>query len=134
MTITDPIADMLTIIRNAQRAKLERIVVNSSKIKKAILEIVKREGYIKDFKEFEKTGGKRKFLEIILKYDRNGLPVIHSVEKISKPGIRIYRSYKELKPVMGGMGVSIISTNKGLITDKEARRNKVGGEVICRIW
>ncbi|HCP15964.1 MAG: 30S ribosomal protein S8 [bacterium] len=134
MTITDPIADMLTIIRNAQRANLERIVVNSSKIKKAILEILKREGYIKDFKEFEKSDGKRKFLEIVLKYDRNGLPVIHSIEKISKPGIRIYRSYKELKPVMGGMGISIISTNKGLITDKEARRNKVGGEVVCRIW
>ncbi|HAF06907.1 TPA: 30S ribosomal protein S8, partial [candidate division WOR-3] len=94
----------------------------------------KREGYIKDFKEFEKSDGKRKFLEIVLKYDRNGLPVIHSIEKISKPGIRIYRSYKELKPVMGGMGISIISTNKGLITDKEARRNKVGGEVVCRIW
>lgn len=134
MTITDPIADMLTIIRNAQRAKLEKVIVNSSKIKKSILEIVKREGYIKDFKEIEKADGKRKFLEIFLKYDKNGFPVIHSIEKISKPGIRIYRSYKELKPVMGGMGISIVSTNQGLITDKEARRKKVGGEVICRIW
>jgi len=134
MTITDPIADMLTIIRNAQRAKLERIVVNSSKIKKAILEIVKREGYIKDFKEFEKTGGKRKFLEINFKVWQEWITCYTFCWKDFKPGIRIYRSYKELKPVMGGMGVSIISTNKGLITDKEARRNKVGGEVICRIW
>ncbi len=133
MTITDPIADMLTIIRNAQKANFEKIKITSSKIKKSILDIMKKEGYIKDFQEIVEKNG-RKFLQIDLKYDKNGLPVIHTIEKISKPGIRIYLSYDEIKPVMGGMGISIISTNKGILTDKEARKNKVGGEVICRVW
>lgn len=133
MTITDPIADMLTMIRNAQKANFEKIKVNSSKIKKSILDIMKKEGYIKDFQEIVEKNG-RKFLYIDLKYDKNGFPVIHTIEKVSKPGIRVYLSYDKIKPVMGGMGISIISTNKGILTDKEARKNKVGGEVICIVW
>lgn len=130
--MTDPIADMLTRIRNAQSSGKDSVSMPHSQLKKKILEILRSEGYISDFSTAEENG--KASISVGLKYDRNGMPVIHSIERISKPGIKRYVSYKEIKPVMGGMGLLIISTNKGVMTDRKARREKVGGEVICKIW
>ncbi|MGE3063098.1 MAG: 30S ribosomal protein S8 [bacterium] len=132
MTMTDPIADMLTRIRNAQNAGKDTVAMPHSELKKKILEILRNEGYISDFQMSEEKG--KTSISIGLKYDKNGMPVIHSIERISKPGIKRYVSYKELRPVMGGMGIQIISTNKGVMTDRKAKREKVGGEVICKVW
>jgi small subunit ribosomal protein S8 len=130
--MTDPIADMLTRIRNAQKAGKDSVTMPHSGMKQTILDIIKNEGYISNYEENEVKG--KLFISVGLKYDKNGMPVIHSIERISKPGIKRYISCKEITPVMGGMGVLIISTNKGVMTGKKARKEKVGGEVICRIW
>jgi len=132
MTMTDPIADMLTRIRNAQKSGKDSVSMPHSELKKRILDILRNEGYISNYEESETDG--KMHLSIGLKYDKNGMPVIHSIERISKPGIKRYVSYKEIRPVMGGMGVLIISTNKGVMTDRKAKKEKVGGEVICKIW
>lgn len=132
MTMTDPIADMLTRIRNAQKAGHSTVTVPASRMKKQILDILKNEGYIAEYETTEERG--KKSLTIQLKYDKYGSPVIHSIERISKPGIRRYVSYSEVKPVMGGMGISVLTTNKGIITNREAKKLKIGGELICRIW
>ncbi len=128
MTMTDPIADMLTRIRNAQMARHETVSIPHSNIKKNILDILKREGYIASFENEGNT------FNVVLKYDKFGDPVIHELKRISKPGLRNYIKFEEIKPVMGGMGVAVISTNKGIITNREARKEKVGGEIICEIW
>jgi len=130
--VNDPIADMLTRIRNAQKAGHSTVSAPASKMKKQILDILKNEGYIADFETTEDKG--RKNLLIQLKYDKNGSPVIHSIDRISKPGIRKYVSYSEVKPVMGGMGISVLTTNKGILTNREAKKLKIGGELICRVW
>ncbi len=131
MTMTDPIADMLTRIRNAQRASHKTVEIPFSKIKKEILSILKEEGYIS---KFEEKGENKKNFIVYLKYDKYGDPVIHQITRISKPGIRKYVGNEEIKPVMGGMGIAILSTNKGVLTNKKARQMKVGGELICEIW
>jgi small subunit ribosomal protein S8 len=123
----DTIADMLTRIRNAQLAEKESVTMPSSKIKKAIAKLLKDEGYIEDFKI---EGDKKPELQVFLKYYA-GKPVIEKLERISKPGLRIYKSCEELPTVMNGLGVAIISTSKGLLTDRHARSMNVGGEVIC---
>ena len=132
MTMTDPIADMLTRIRNAQKSGKDSVTIPHSKLKNKILDIFKNEGYISNYEENNSNG--KLFISIGLKYDKNGMPVIHSIERISKPGIKKYVSCKEIKPVMGGMGTLIISTNKGIVTNRKAKKEKVGGEVICKIW
>lgn len=132
MTMTDPIADMLTRIRNAQMAEHKDVNIPHTRINSDILEILMKEGF---FASFEKTEiENRPYFNVKLKYDKFGDPVIHKIEKISKPGLRKYIGYKDLRPVMGGMGLAILSTNKGIMTDKDARREKVGGEIICKIW
>ena len=133
MTMSDPVADMLTRIRNANTAKHDTVDVPASKIKVAIAEILDKEGYIEGFEVVEE--GNFKNIRITLKYgkDRNE-KVITGLKKISKPGLRVYAGKDNLPKVLGGLGVAIISTNKGVITDKEKKKKKVGGEVLAFVW
>ena len=133
MTITDPIADMLTRIRNANTAKHDTVDIPSSKMKLAIADILFNEGYIKKFDIVE--DGNFKTIRITLKYgkDKNE-KVISGIKRISKPGLRVYAGKEELPKVLGGLGIAIISTNQGIITDKEARKLNVGGEVLAFVW
>lgn len=131
--MSDPIADMLTRIRNANTAKHDTVDVPASKIKNAIAEILFKEGYIKSY---EIVGeGVKKDIHITLKYgaDKNE-KVIHGLSRISKPGLRVYANAEEMPKVLGGLGIAIVSTNAGILTDKEARKQNVGGEVIAYIW
>jgi len=132
MNTTDPIADMLTRIRNANSAKFKTVDVPSSKIKKAIAEVLLEEGYIKAFDEIK--DGVQGVIRITLKYDEKGNRVIEGLRRISKPGLRIYAAKDELPKVLNGLGIAIISTSKGIITDKKARELNVGGEVIAYVW
>ena len=130
---------MLTIIRNALAVKKEVVFVPFSKIKFEICKILQREGFIEKVEKVKRKikKGKSKpkpFLEIHLKYDEEKKPAISGIERISKPGQRIYLGYRKIKPVKQGYGIAIISTSQGLMTDKEARKKKVGGEVICEVW
>lgn len=130
MSMSDPIADMLTRIRNAQGVRKASVVMPSSKIKVAIAQVLKDEGYIEDYSVAEE-GGKAQ-LTIGLKYYAGG-PVIERIERVSKPGLRVYKGRSEIPQVMNGLGVAIISTPKGLMTDRKARATGVGGEVICYV-
>lgn len=131
MNITDPIADMLTRIRNANAQRHETVDVPASKLKKSIAEILLNEGYIKSFEEIEDNS--QGILRITLKYV-NKQKVIAGLRKISKPGLRVYASKDELPKVLGGLGIALISTSKGIMTDKDARREGVGGEVLAFVW
>lgn len=131
MAVTDPISDFLTRIRNASKAKKLRVDIPSSNMKKGLAEILKQQKFIDDYSIIEDS--KQNILRIDLKYN-NGLPAINGLRKISKPGLRIYRSADQLPRVLNGLGISIISTSKGLLTDKDARKESVGGEIICHIW
>ena len=131
--MTDPIADMLTRIRNANTAKHDTVDVPSSKMKLAIAKILLDEGYIKSYELVE--NGKFNDIRITLKYGASkNEKIISGLQRISKPGLRVYANWEELPKVLGGLGVAIISTNKGVITDKEARKLGVGGEVLCFVW
>ena len=127
-----PIADFLTRIRNANMVYHEKVEVPSSKVKRAIAEILKEEGFIKDYEYIE--DGKQGMLRIFLKYGPNKERVISGLKRISKPGLRVYAKKDELPKVLGGLGIAIISTPKGIMTDKKARKEGLGGEVICYIW
>ena len=132
MNTTDPIADMLTRIRNANSAKFKTVDIPASKMKKAIAETLLEEGYIKAFDEIEnETQG---ILRITLKYDEKGNKVIAGLRRISKPGLRIYAAKDELPKVLNGLGTALISTSKGIMTDKKARELGIGGEVLAYIW
>ena len=128
MSMTDPIADMLTRIRNGQRAEKQSVAMPASKVKAAIAQVLKDEGYVEDFAVRELEG--RATLEISLKYYA-GKPVIEKIERVSRPGLRIYRPKDELPKVMNGLGVAIVSTSRGVMTDRKARGLGVGGEVLC---
>lgn len=132
MYTIDPIADMLTRIRNANSNKHESVLVPESKTKLAIAEILKNEGFVSDYKSVVEDGVK--MIELTLKYGPNGEKVIQGLKRISKPGLRIYASSEELPQVLNGLGIAIISTSKGIITDKSARKLNVGGEVIAYVW
>ena len=130
--LTDPIADMLTRIRNAVRVERPHVDVPLSKVKRGLAEVLKREGYIWDWKEVDAEPAKQLRLE--LKYGPNGERVIRTIRRVSKPGRRVYSRSLELRPVLGGLGISVISTSRGVISDREARQRKLGGEVLCEIW
>jgi small subunit ribosomal protein S8 len=130
MSMTDPIADMLTRIRNGLRAEKVSVSVPASKMKQAVAQVLKDEGYISDFERREADG--KPVIEIVLKY-YEGRPVIDRIERVSTPGRRLYRAQNELPSVLGGMGIAIISTSKGIMTDRAARKSGVGGEVICYV-
>ncbi len=132
MPVSDPVADMLTRIRNALIVKRESVEMPSSKMKLAVAQILQKEGYIKNFDVAENQVGST--LKITLKYGPDGTSVISGLRKISKPGLRIYARKEEVPMVLNGLGIAIISTSKGLITDAEARKNNVGGEVIAYVW
>lgn len=130
--MTDPIADMLTRIRNAVRVERPFVDMPISKVKRGLADVLKREGYIWDWQEIEETPVAA--LRIELKYGPNGERVIQKIRRVSKPGRRIYSKAKELRPVLDGLGISIISTSRGVVSDREARQRNLGGEVLCQIW
>ena len=132
MQITDVIADMLTRIRNANSSKHETVDIPASGVKKAIADILKEEGYISDFQIIE--DGKQGIIRIILKYGPGKSKVIQGLRRVSKPGLRIYSNCEDMPKVMNGLGIAIISTSKGIMTDKAARANNVGGEVLAFVW
>ena len=128
MSMSDPIADMLTRIRNAQLAEKLSVAMPSSRVKSSIAQVLKDEGYIDDFKVREEDG--KSTLEIALKYYA-GAPVIEKIERVSRPGLRIYKGTKDIPQVMNGLGIAIVSTSKGVMTDRKARATGLGGEVLC---
>ena len=132
MAVTDPIADALTVLRTASKAKKEVAELRNSKILEEVLKILKKESFIANYKLIKDT--KQGLLRVYLKYDKDGTPAILGIKRISKPGLRIYKKCDELPKVYGGLGVAVISTSKGLMTDNEARSNSMGGEVICYTW
>ena len=132
MQITDPIADLLTRIRNANTAKHDTVDIPASNMKKAIAQILLDEGYIKSFQVVE--DGKQGIIRITLKYGENKSKVITGLRRVSKPGLRIYTSCEDMPTVMRGLGIAILSTSKGLMTDKQARKENVGGEVLAFVW
>jgi len=129
--MTDPIADMLTRIRNSVRVERPFVDIPSSGVKKGIADVLKREGFIWDWKEIE--GEPVSHIRLELKYGPNGERVIQTIKRVSKPGRRLYSGSRDLKPVLGGLGIRIISSSKGVISDREARRDNVGGEVLCEV-
>lgn len=132
MVVTDPIADLLTRIRNAMTAKHETVTVPASKMKKSIVDILLNEGFIKNAEVIDVDGHSN--ILITLKYGQNGERVITNLKRVSKPGLRVYCGCEDLPNVLNGLGIAIISTSKGVMTDKEARKNKIGGEVLAYIW
>ena len=132
MSMTDPIADLLTRIRNGIQARHERVELPASKLKVEIARILKSEGFISNYKLTEdKVQGT---LRIYLKYSDDGEPVIHGIERISRPGRRVYRNKAEIPRVLGGLGLAIVSTSRGVLSGSEAARSGVGGEVLCQVW
>lgn len=132
MVLTDPIADFLTRIRNANMAKHASVEIPASNIKKSLAEILKQEGFIKDYEVTE--DGKQGVIKVFLKYGPNGERVISGLKRISKPGLRNYVSADNLPKVLNGLGIAIVSTSAGILTDKEAREKHIGGEVIAYVW
>ncbi len=133
MTMTDPIADMLTRIRNANVAFHDEVVMPSSKLKVALAGILQSEGYIEGF-DVADTEGPQQQLKVQLKYTQERKRTISGIRRVSKPGLRVYANAGKLPRVLGGMGIAIISTNQGLVTDREARKRRIGGEVLCHVW
>jgi small subunit ribosomal protein S8 len=132
MSMTDPIADLLTRIRNAHLAKHDRLDVPTSKLKQEVCRLLQDEGFIRNFRVIEAET--RNTLRIFLRYSPDGIPVISSLERVSKPGRRIYRGADEIQPVRNGLGVAILSTSQGLLSDRQARERRVGGELLCEVW
>lgn len=132
MQITDPIADLLTRIRNASAAKHDSVEIPASNMKKAICQILVDEGYVKSFSVAE--DGKQGMIKVILKYGEGKTPVIQGLRRVSKPGLRIYSNAENMPKVIKGLGVAIVSTSKGVMTDRQARKENVGGEVLAFIW
>jgi small subunit ribosomal protein S8 len=130
--MTDPIADMLTRIRNAVRIERSNVEMPFSKVKSGVAEVLKREGYIWGWRELDADPVSK--LQLDLKYGPNGERVIRHIRRVSKPGRRVYRAAVELKPVLNGLGISVVSTSRGVISDREARQRKLGGEVLCEVW
>ncbi|HOM17072.1 MAG TPA: 30S ribosomal protein S8 [Thermoguttaceae bacterium] len=130
--MTDPIADMLTRIRNAVRVERPFVDIPASGLKRGLAEVLKREGYIWDWEEIEAQPVRQ--LRVYLKYGPNGERVIRHIRRVSKPGRRIYSPVSKLKPVLNGLGITILSTSRGIISDREARQRRLGGEVLCEVW
>ncbi len=133
MVMTDPIADLLTNIRNAYMAEHKSVEIQRSNLKEEIVKILRREGFLSDYSVVDITEQKKK-LVLFLQYGENNKNLITGIKRVSKPGRRVYASYKEIPRVLNGYGISIISTSKGVLTDKECRAQKVGGEILCYVW
>jgi small subunit ribosomal protein S8 len=132
MAMSDPIADMLTRIRNAGKAKFNSVDVPGSKMKLELAKVLKEEGYIRNFKQIKDS--KQGILRIYLKYNDKQVHAVLQLKRVSKPSRRVYKGTADIKPVFNGMGIAILSTSKGIMTDKNARRENLGGEVICNVW
>lgn len=132
MSMSDPIADMLTRIRNAGKAKFQTVDIPGSKLKVELAKILKNNGYIKNYKFVE--DGKQGMLRLYLKYETSGSHVIYGLERVSKPSRRVYTQNKDIKPVYNGLGIAIISTSNGMMTDIQARNENLGGEILCNVW
>ena len=132
MAMTDPLGDMITRIRNAQSRGMSKVSTPASNLRKRVLDVLAMEGYIRGYAEIEHTGGKKEF-EIELKY-YDGRPVIREISRVSKPGRRVYTAVKDIKPVRNGLGITIISTPQGVMSDTAARDKNVGGEVLCQVF
>ena len=132
MSMTDPIADLLTRIRNAVRVRQRAVDAPCSSVKTHILEVLKREGYIEDFKA--EGEGRRRMIRVYLKYSRIGEPAITEIHRESKPGRRVYWNVTEVQPVLRGIGIAVLSTPRGVLSDRECRKERVGGEVLCTVW
>jgi len=130
--MTDPIADMLTRIRNAVRVERPHVEMPVSKVKRGLADVLKREGYIWDWREVEDKPTNQ--LRIELKYGPNGERVIQRIQRVSKPGCRVYSKAREFRPILNGLGISVLSTSRGVLSDREARQRNLGGEVLCKIW
>jgi len=134
MTMTDPIADMLTRIRNANTAHFDHVSMPGSKLKESLAAILQQEGYIGGFEVTDTPGKPGKTLRITMKYAQDRTRTISGITRVSKPGLRIYAQADKLPRVLGGLGVAVVSTSKGLMTDREARKRRMGGEVLCYVW
>jgi small subunit ribosomal protein S8 len=134
MNVSDPIADMLTRIRNAVSARHDAVAIPASKMKVAIADVLKSEGFIKDYSVATEDGKTQPTLKVELSYGGRRQPVLSGVKRVSKPGLRVYVQRREIPRVYGGLGIAILSTPKGIMTGQEARRQEVGGEVLCYVW
>jgi small subunit ribosomal protein S8 len=132
--MTDPVADMLTRLRNGNVAMQDSVRMPSSKLKEALAAILRREGYIADFSVRDEPSRPGRTLEIVMKYSPERTPTISGLKRVSKPGLRVYTKADRLPRVLGGLGVAVLSTSNGLMTDREARERRVGGEVLCYVW
>ena len=132
MPVTDPVSDFLTVIRNASKAKKDKVTVSASNFTARVAELLKEEGFIENVKVF--TEGSKRFLRVHLKYVRGKKPAIQGLRRISTPGRRFYVGCEELPRIQGGLGIAIVSTSKGLMTDREARKTNSGGELVCTVW
>ncbi len=132
MSMTDPIADLLTRMRNAVLAKHDRLDVPHSKLKRSVCEVLKAEGFIEKFEVVEHPP--QDLIRIFLRYNREGVPAMRRLQRVSKPGRRVYRGADQIKPVLNGLGVAVVSTSRGLMSDQQAREQRVGGEILCELW
>ncbi|MFY9551887.1 MAG: 30S ribosomal protein S8 [Thermoanaerobaculia bacterium] len=132
MKTSDPLSDLLTRLRNGIRAGHDRVDVPSSRVKEAVLKVLEEEGYIASFRKVQEAG--RPVLRVGLRYDNEGEPIVSGIERVSRPGRRVYARAEAIPSVLGGLGVSIVSTSKGIVTDKKARQSRLGGEVLCNVW
>jgi small subunit ribosomal protein S8 len=132
MTGTDPITDLLNRLRNAMRAGHERVDVPASRVKEDLVRVLSEEGYISSFRRVEEKG--RPVLRIGLKYDPEGEPIVSGLERVSRPGRRVYAPAKEIPEVLGGLGTAIVSTSRGILTGRQAREQRLGGEILCNVW
>lgn len=132
MNVNDPISDLLSRLRNGMRAGHERVDMPASRLKEDLLRVLSEEGYIASYRRVEENG--RPILRVALKYDPEGEPIVNGLERVSRPGRRVYAAAKEIPEVLGGLGVSILSTSKGILTGREAREARLGGEVLCNVW
>ena len=132
MKTSDPLSDLLTRISNGLRAGHDRVDVPASRVKEAVLKVLEAEGFIASYRRVEEKG--RPVLRVGLKYDAEGEPIVTGIERVSRPGRRVYAGADEIPKVLGGLGVSIVSTSKGIVTDRTARQSRLGGEVLCNVW
>jgi small subunit ribosomal protein S8 len=134
MTMTDPIADMLTRLRNANTAMHDDVTMPSSKVKEALAELLKKEGYIEDFTTADNPDRPGQLLTVTMKYSPERARIISGIKRVSKPGLRVYTKSDSIPRVLGGLGVAVVSTSQGLMTDREARKRRMGGEILCFVW
>jgi small subunit ribosomal protein S8 len=132
MKTSDPLSDLLTRLQNGMRAGHERVDVPASRVKEAVLKVLEEEGFVASFRKVQEAG--RPVLRVGLKYDHEGEPIVSGLERVSRPGRRVYARADAIPKVLGGLGVSIVSTSKGIVTDRAARESRLGGEVLCNVW